>query len=89
MPYTVDEQYRDAFAKAVCSLNYDRMYGSTFDFSPEKGIVLYRSALHYQKSLISRELLEAFARGAYNTVVKYNPYLYDISHGVDATLPEE
>lgn len=87
--FTVDEQYRDRYAGAICELNYERMYGATFDFSPTKGFTVYRAAVYYQKSLISRELLESFSREAYATVTKYSQYLYNISHGVEAELPAE
>ena len=89
LSFTVDEQYREKYASAICDLNYERMYGATFDFSPSRGFTVYRSAVYYQKSLISRELLETFSRETYATVNKYSQYLYDISHGFKSTLPAE
>ncbi|MBP5353781.1 MAG: hypothetical protein J6Y67_01430 [Lachnospiraceae bacterium] len=87
--FTVEEEHRDAYSRAICDLNYERMYGATFDFSPTKGFTVFRVAVPYRKSIISPELLEGIARDAYNTVTKYTPYLYDLSHGVEATIPEE
>ena len=42
LPFTVEEAHRQAYATAICRLNYDRMFGATFDFSPEKGFTVYR-----------------------------------------------
>ena len=87
--FTVDEEHRSAYAMKICELNYDRMFGATFDFSPSKGFTVYRAAIPYEKSLISRELLESFTRETFSTVNKYNCYLYDLSHGAEAELPAE
>ncbi|MBO4766973.1 MAG: hypothetical protein J5532_06720 [Lachnospiraceae bacterium] len=87
LPFTVEEPYREAYATAVCRLNYDRMFGATFDFSPEKGFTVYRIPILYKKSLISVELLETVIRDTQDTVSRYISYLYDIAHGVAAELP--
>ena len=87
--FTVAEEYREAYCRAICALNYDRMYAATFDFSPEKGTTVFRVPVLYRKSILSPELLEGVARYTFDTVNKYTPYLYDISHGVEASLPEE
>ncbi|MBQ6661074.1 MAG: hypothetical protein IJM57_06575 [Lachnospiraceae bacterium] len=89
LSFTVDEQYRSAYSMAVNDLNYDRMYKGTFDFSVQKGITVYRIPVPYRKSLISRELLSDAIRDTFDTVTKYNQYLYDVSHGVEATIPQE
>ncbi|MBP5463463.1 MAG: hypothetical protein J6Y20_15255 [Lachnospiraceae bacterium] len=87
--FTVAEEYREAYCRAICELNYDRMYAATFDFSPEKGVTVFRVPVLYRKSILSPELLEGVARYTFDTVNKYTPSLYDISHGVEASLPEE
>ncbi|MBO4653881.1 MAG: hypothetical protein J5649_11260 [Lachnospiraceae bacterium] len=87
--FTVAEEYRDAYARAICELNYDRMYEATFDFSPTKGFTVFRVPVLFRKSILSPELLDGVARYTYNTVNKYTPYLYDLSHGVEAVMPEE
>ncbi len=89
LPFTVDEPYREAYATAVCRLNYDRMYGGTFDFSPEKGSTVFRLPVPYIKSLISPELLENVVRSTHDTVARYSSYLYDIGHGKAAEMPNE
>ena len=89
LAFTVDEDKRAAYATRICSLNYDRMYGATFDFAPDKGITVYRIAVPYKKSLISPELIEQVIRDTYATVMRYNQYLYDVARGIEAELPPE
>ena len=54
LPFTVEEAHRQAYATAICRLNYDRMFGATFDFSPEKGFTVYRIPVPFRKSLLRR-----------------------------------
>ncbi|MBR5713051.1 MAG: hypothetical protein IKX54_05590 [Lachnospiraceae bacterium] len=87
--FVVEEPYRAAYATNVARLNYDRMFSGTFDFSPEKGFTVFRIGVPYEKSLLSRELLESIIRMTHDNVVKYAPYLYDIARGIEACLPPE
>ena len=87
LPFTVEEAHRQAYATAICRLNYDRMFGATFDFSPEKGFTVYRIPVPFRKSLLSAELIESVIRDTHKTVSRYVAYLYDLSHGVAAALP--
>lgn len=87
--FTVAEEYRDAYARAICELNYDRMYEATFDFSPTKGFTVFRVPILFRKSIISPELIDKAVRYTFAIVNKYTPYLYDLSHGVEAVMPEE
>jgi hypothetical protein len=89
LPFTVAEPYRAGYATAVSRINYDRMYGATFDFSPDKGFTVYRQPVPFKKSLISPDLLEAAIRETLATVTRYVCYLFDVSHGIDAVMPEE
>jgi len=89
LPFVVEEACRQTYATALCRLNYDCMFSSSFDFSPDKGSTVYRVPIPFRKSLVSSELIATAIHEAYDTVTKYVADLYDLSHTVKEKLPTE
>jgi len=79
LPYEIDPEKATSFAKLVCSINYNDFYTGNFDYNIEKGRVVFRLAILFRGSIISRELVEEAVNYTVSTVSKYNPRLFEAS----------
>ena len=76
LPFDVPVTKSHEFAVTVCNLNYDKMYAGNFDYSSERGKVVYRLALLFRNSVLSSELVEECVKTTIETVSQYNEMLF-------------
>lgn len=77
LPYKVPEESASEFGPFICKLTYDNVYFGTFDYSPERGMVLFRTSMLYEESLLSKETVMRnilYVRGA---VDQYNQEIFE------------
>ena len=76
LPFDVPPTKANEFATMICNLNYDKMYAGNFDYSTERGKVVYRLALLFRNSILSSELVEECVKTTVDTVSEYNEMLF-------------
>ena len=76
LPFDVPPTRASEFARLVCEINYNDLYAGNYDYNEEKGKVVFRVAIPFRNSIISRELLEESIKYAVETVSKYNDRMF-------------
>lgn len=77
LPYKVPETSASEFGPYICKLNYDNMYFGMFDYSPDSGNVVFRTAMLYEESLFSNETVLKNIQYVRETVDKYNQEIFE------------
>ena len=77
LPFEVPATKGSEFAKLICSINYNDLYAGNYDYNLERGKVVFRLALVFRNSILSKELLEESMDYCITTVSKYNDRLFE------------
>lgn len=77
LPFDVPQTCASEFAKLICSINYNDFYAGNYDYNPERGKVVFRLALLFRNSILSKELIAESVQYAVTTVSKYNDRLFE------------
>lgn len=77
LPFEVPQKKADEYARLICQINYSELYAGSFDYSPEAGKVVFRMALPYRYSLLSKELVQECLNYCVQTVSSHNEKLFE------------
>ena len=77
LPFDVPSTKTSEYAKIICQINYNDFYAGNYDFNPDTGKTVFRLALIYRNSVLSREMLEECVKYAISSVSKYNDRLFE------------
>lgn len=77
LPFDVPATKVSEFSKIICSINYNDFYAGNYDYNPDRGKVVFRLALLYRNSILSRELMKESIEYCITTVSKYNDRLFE------------
>jgi len=82
LPFDIPQTKASDFAKMICSINYNDFYAGNYDYDSDRGKVVFRLAILYRNSIISRELMEEGIKYSISTVAKYNDRLFEAARDV-------
>ena len=82
LPFDIPQTKTSDFAKLICSINYNDFYAGNYDYDSDRGKVVFRLAILYRNSIISRELMEEGIKYSISTVAKYNDRLFEAARDV-------
>lgn len=77
LPFDVPLTKVSEFSKLICSVNYNDFYAGNYDFNPETGKVVFRLAILYRGSIISKELIEESVQYSVDMVSKNNQRFFE------------
>ena len=81
LPFRVPKDRAEWFAKRLSKLVFDNLYVGTFDFNPDNGLIVFRTEIMYQESLISKQTIQLMKNIVYDTVTKHTEALFRLSRG--------
>ena len=84
LPFDVPQTRASEFAKLICDMNYNDFYAGNYDYNVERGKVVFRLALVFRNSILSKELVEECIQYSIATVSKNNDRLFEAAR--DKTL---
>lgn len=77
LPYEVPKERSAKFAQFITNLNYEKFYLGTFDYSPERGKVVFRVSVIFRESIISEETLDEVIKYAVAAVIDNNEEIFN------------
>ncbi|MBR4342201.1 MAG: hypothetical protein IKP88_05810 [Lachnospiraceae bacterium] len=79
LPFDVPQNKGTEFARLLCELNYNDLYAGNYDYNIERGKVVFRMAIPFRNSIISKDLIEESIMYCVTTVSKYNDRLFKLA----------